>query len=607
MAYRTHTCGELRPEHEGKRVTLAGWIRRLRDLGGVVFVDLYDRYGRTQIVVENTSLQTFTRKLSQQFVIQVTGIVRKRPPEMVNPDIPTGEIEVLADQIEVLNTSKVPPFPIENGIDAFEETRLKWRFLDLRRPEMQRNLILRHKVVHAAREFLHEQGFVEIETPYLTRSTPEGARDFIVPSRLHPGKFYALPQSPQIYKQILMVAGYDKYFQFARCFRDEDLRADRQPEHTQIDIEMSFVDVDDVLNLTEGLFKHIFKRVLDTELSTPFPRLTYEESIRRFGTDKPDLRNPLEIKNLSDIFLNSGFQIFESVLHQGGDILALPYPADLSRTQIKKLEQLAIENGAKGLLWLKLKENTISGPLSRYIPSPSRIREHLNEYFQGTLLFLGGLGEAPYRVLGVLRNALAWNSFKDSKEWKFVWIIDFPLLEWDTDANRLQPAHHMFTMPYPDSLNLLNNVIENVIEFISSKMENLLNKEPKTLKEVYEFLLKIRGKQYDLVLNGVELCSGSIRVHQRNLQEKIMEIIGLEKKEREKRFGFLLQALEYGAPPHGGIAPGLDRIVMMMSGRNTIRDVIAFPKTTSAQGLFEGTPSEVDQSQLKELHIKLDP
>lgn len=602
MAYRTHTCGELRTGHEGLQVTLAGWIRRVRDLGGLLFIDLYDRYGRTQVVVENTELQEFSRKLSQQYVIQVIGKVRKRPTEMVNPDIPTGEIEVVASKIKILNTSKIPPFPIENDIDAFEETRLKWRFLDLRRPEMQKNIILRHRIVHAAREFLHEQGFVEIETPYLTRSTPEGARDFLVPSRLHPGKFYALPQSPQIYKQILMIAGYDKYFQFARCFRDEDLRADRQPEHTQIDIEMSFVDVDDVLHLTEGLFKHIFKEVLDIDLSIPFPRITFEESIKRFGTDKPDLRNPLEIKDLSKIFADSGFRIFEDIIRQGGKTVALPYPADLSRTELNKLEKLAIENGAKGLLWLKLKGGTASGPVAKYLPSVSSFRDILEKSFQGTLLIVAGFGDTPYRVLDALRNALAENLNIPENECKFVWITDFPLFEWDTDTNRLQPAHHMFTMPYPDSLSQL----ENVKKFIDSRKKKLLEKDPTTLKEVSEFLLQIRGKQYDLVLNGVELCSGSIRIHKRDLQEKIMEIIGLSKEEREKRFGFLLEALEYGAPPHGGIAPGLDRIVMMMAGRNTIRDVIAFPKTTSAQALFEGAPSEVDESQLKELHIKPD-
>ncbi len=602
MKYRTHTCGELTRHHIGQRVILAGWIRRIRDLGGLVFIDLYDRYGDTQIVVESPeSLREQAKRLSQQDVIQVHGTVRARPQDMVNPKMKTGEIEVVASALQVLNPSKPPPFPIEDQIDAFEETRLRWRFLDLRRPEMQRNLILRHRVVHAARQYLDAQGFVEIETPYLTKSTPEGARDFLVPSRLHKGKFYALPQSPQMYKQILMVAGYDRYFQFARCFRDEDLRADRQPEHTQIDIEMSFVDMDDVLELTEGLFAHIFKEVLDVDLDRPFPRLSFSEAIRRFGTDKPDPRIPLEIKNLTDLFEDTEFRILRQIVEQGGIVAALPYPADLSRKDIQDLEGAAKTAGAGGLLWFKVTENGLSGQLAKYLPHPEHVQQRLGGDFQGTVLVVAGFGYLPYTVLGLLRTRLGEKGNLIQEGWKFLWVIDFPLFEWDPEAKRIAPSHHMFTMPYEDAIEQL----DHIPAFVEARRERLMADDPLALKDVNEFLEAIRGKQYDLVLNGVELCSGSIRVHRRDLQEKIMEIIGLSAEEREERFGFLLKALDYGAPPHGGIAPGLDRIVMMMAGRSSIRDVIAFPKTTAGQALFEGAPSPVDPHQLEELGIQV--
>ncbi len=602
MKYRTHTCGELRAEHAGQEVLLAGWIRRVRDMGHLVFLDLYDRYGDTQIVAEGPLAQE-AKRLSSQDVVQVQGSVRLRPAHQVNPQMATGEIEVLAHRITLLNPSKTPPFPIEDRIEAFEETRLRWRFLDLRRPEMQRNLILRHQVVHAAREYLHAHGFVEIETPYLTKSTPEGARDFLVPSRLNPGKFYALPQSPQMYKQILMVAGYDRYFQFARCFRDEDLRADRQPEHTQIDMEMSFVDVDDVLTHTEGLFHHIFKTVLGVELPRPFPRITYQEAMETYGTDKPDLRIPWTLENWTQSLKATGFRILDQVASQGGTIAALPLPYALSRKQLDQLNERARALGGAGILWLKRQGTEWTGPLARYLPETLKAERLQRGSDPETVLLVAGFGFQPFEILGTLRVELAEALNLPREGWRFLWVVDFPLFEWDPEAQRIAPAHHMFTMPYEEDLPKL----DQIPGFIAERQEALKAGDPLVLKEVQEFLASIRGKQYDLVLNGVELSSGSIRVHQRELQVKIMKIIGLTDQEIEERFGFLLKALEYGAPPHGGIAPGLDRIVMMMAGRESIRDVIAFPKTTTGQALFEGAPSEVSEEQLRELGIQLRP
>ena len=568
---RTHTCGELRKNNVGENVTLAGWVRRVRDLGGLVFIDLRDRYGVTQAVVEPQNEEVFkiAKKLNSQDVVQVVGVVRKRPADMINPGLATGEIEVLIKNIRVLNESKTPPFPVEDETNASEETRLRWRFLDLRRPIMQKNIILKHRFMQSVRNFLTKEGFIEIETPFLTKSTPEGARDFIVPSRIYPGKFYALPQSPQLYKQILMVSGFDRYFQIVRCFRDEDLRADRQPEFTQIDLEISFVDVDDVLSLVERLMKSVLDEVMGIDIQIPFERLTYHEAIRRFGIDKPDLRFGMELEDLTNKFKNTEFRILRDVLDNGGKVVGIKVPRNLSRKQIEELTEFTKSQGAGGLLWFKFESGKTSGQLSKYvnfIPEGS-----------GTYLLIADKDPAAFKIAGLLRLEVA-KRFKliNENQLKFLWIVDFPLYEINEDTGELEPAHHMFTHPKEDTLQFLDT-------------------DP----------LKVIAKQYDLVLNGVELASGSIRVHRRELQEKIMEKIGFTKERMESRFGFLLEALEYGAPPHGGIAVGFDRFVAIFAGRESIRDVIPFPKTTKAQALFEGAPSSVDEQQLRELHIQV--
>ncbi len=568
---RTHTCGELRKNNVGENVTLAGWVRRVRDLGGLVFIDLRDRYGVTQAVVEPQNEEAFkvAKKLNSQDVVQIVGTVRERPADMVNPDLATGEIEVLINSIQILNESKIPPFPVEDETNASEETRLRWRFLDLRRPIMQKNIILKHRFMQSVRNFLTKEGFIEIETPFLTKSTPEGARDFIVPSRIYPGKFYALPQSPQLYKQILMVSGFDRYFQIVRCFRDEDLRADRQPEFTQIDLEMSFVDVDDVLSLVERLMKSVLNEVMGIDIQIPIERLTYHEAIRRFGIDKPDLRFGMELEDLTEKFKDTEFRVLKNVIDSGGKVVGIKVPLNLSRKQIEELTEFVRSQGAGGLLWFKFENGKTSGQLSKYV--------NFTPEGSGTYLLIADKDPAAFKIAGILRLEVA-KRFKliNEDQLKFLWIVDFPLYEINEDTGELEPAHHMFTHPKEDTLQFLDT-------------------EP----------LKVIAKQYDLVLNGVELASGSIRVHRRELQEKIMEKIGFTKERMESRFGFLLEALEYGAPPHGGIAIGFDRFVAIFAGRESIRDVIPFPKTTKAQALFEGAPSSVDEDQLRELHIQV--
>ncbi|MEO0218528.1 MAG: aspartate--tRNA ligase [candidate division WOR-3 bacterium] len=566
---RTHTCGELNKSFVGKEVILCGWVRRIREIGSITFIDLRDRYGRVQIVIEDKNLIKSV-DIGLEYVIRVKGIVRKRPEKDINPEHPTGEIEVLAHYIELLNTSKPLPFLPEDNIQVNEETRLKYRFIDLRRPIMQKNFIIRHKTALIVRNFLSENGFLEIETPFLTKSTPEGARDFIVPSRLNPKKFYALPQSPQLYKQTLMISGFDRYFQIVRCFRDEDLRADRQPEFTQIDIEMSFVDVEDVLNITEKLIWKIFKEILNIELETPFLKLSYKDAIINYGSDKPDLRSSIKLMDLTEFI--EGFNIFDKIKQNNGKIIALPIPLDLSRKEIDEIKNIIGE-----FVFFKKFNNQISGQIAKYIKN----YENLSD---GTYIVVAGYGLKPYKILGSLRNEIIKKYKLFERDWAILWVLDFPLFEWNEEEKRIEPSHHIFTSIHNEDLEKL--------EELERRLKN---------KEDYSILIEqIRGKQYDLVINGNEIGSGSIRVHNRALQEKFMKIIGLSDEEINRKFGFFLNILEYGAPPHGGIALGFDRIIALLTNNESIREVIAFPKTTSGQALFEDAPSEVDISLLNE-------
>ena len=582
---RSHTCGELNESNIGQNVVLNGWVAVRRDLGGVIFIEMRDRYGLTQVVFEptyNSDTHEHAKKLRSEFVISVEGKVRKRPEGTENPLLPTGKIDVMVDKLIILNQAETPPFPIEESIDASEDLRLKYRFLDLRRSEMQKNLLLRHKMYQLTRKYFDQHNFVEVETPILMKSTPEGARDFLVPSRMHKGKFYALPQSPQTYKQILMVSGMDRYFQIVKCFRDEDLRADRQYEFTQIDVEMSFVDVEDIFEIVEGLMKVFYKEVLSIDLTTPIPRVSFEDAMEKYGSDKPDLRFDLEMVTLNDVFANSDFRVFKDSVTNNGIVTGLVAKGcgDYTRNQLDVLTDYVKKLGAGGLIWMRVKENDLEAPIAKFLSAEEKqmLLRKTKAAPSDLLFILTGQKLRTLSIMGSLRLEMAkrMNLIKPDVYPSLLWVTDFPLFEWDDETKRFYAMHHPFTSPRMEDVPLMDS-------------------DP----------AKVKARAYDLVLNGNEIAGGSIRIHDSSLQSKMFNVLGIKPEEAQEKFGFLMNAFKYGAPPHGGIAFGFDRLAMLFAGRTSIRDVIAFPKTSSGLSLMDESPSHVEEAQLTELHIRV--
>lgn len=582
---RTHRCTELGLENVGQKVIVMGWAHKRRDLGGVIFVDLRDRSGILQVVFNEMNGSEMFKKaesIRSEYVLAVAGDVVKRLPETINPKLKTGEIEVMVTEMRLLSMSDTPPLQIEEDSDVNETVRLKYRYLDLRRPDMQSNLMLRHRVAKIARDYYDANGFIEVETPMLIKSSPEGARDYLVPSRVHPGKFYALPQSPQLFKQLLMVAGYDRYMQITKCFRDEDLRADRQPEFTQIDLEMSFVDVEDVLSINEGFVKKAFKEAMGLDIETPFLRLPYQEAMDRFGSDKPDIRFGFELVNVSDLVADSGFKVFADTVKNGGSVRAINAKgcgAKFSRREIDSLVEYVKIYKAKGMAWIAVEENELKSAITKFF-TEDEVKELLErtEAKPGDLIcFIADKNEVVYDALGALRLELARRlELLDKNEFKFLWVTEFPLLEYDEEEKRWVAKHHPFTSPMDEDMEYMDS-------------------DPG----------RVRAKAYDIVLNGTELGGGSIRIHMQELQSKMFKLLGFSEEEVWAKFGYLLEAFRFGVPPHGGIAYGLDRMIMLMAGKSSIRDVIAFPKVQNASDPMTNAPDVVDLKQLKELHIRV--
>ncbi|MFL2077327.1 aspartate--tRNA ligase [Marinilactibacillus psychrotolerans] len=583
---RTMYCGEVTIEQVGKQVTLAGWVQKRRDLGGMIFLDLRDREGIIQVVFNaEKSKEAFiiAETLRSEFVVELTGKVVKRQDGTINKDLPTGEIEIEAESISILNKAKTPPFDIQDTVEVSDDIRLKYRYLDLRRNKMKENMIMRHKVKKVFSDFLDSNGFLDIETPYLTKSTPEGARDYLVPSRVHEGKFFALPQSPQLFKQLLMGAGIDRYYQIVRCFRDEDLRGDRQPEFTQVDIETSFIDEKEIQGLMEKLLVDVVKETKNMEISRPFPRISYDEAMNRYGSDKPDTRFDLELIELGDIVTNSDFKVFTSTIENGGVVKGLNVKGvadDFSRKNIDALGEVASIYGAKGLAWMKMTEEGFSGPIAKFFhdkPIAQELMKRMDTEEGDLLLFVADKPKVVFDALGALRIHLGKTlNLIDESQLAFLWVDEWPLLEYDEEAGRYSAAHHPFTMPLEKDLGKLESDPQNVY-----------------------------ANAYDIVLNGYEIGGGSIRIHQRELQEKMLKALGFSKEEAVNQFGFLLDALEYGFPPHGGIAFGLDRLVMILANEKNIREVIAFPKNGKSIDPLTNAPSVVSDNQLKELALKI--